>query len=154
MIPVTPTVIARLASIGPIALAVSALFAFTAPWLSPGPSSLSTVDSWHVTPACIPAAPPLQCPLRLGRFAHVHAAALSAPQFAPSNVGDRPVFDRWQLTSCARQPHNLPCHCAQPDPADGEQWRMAMDDTPILRRGAAGFRDFQFATAPDTTGGP
>ena len=162
MIPVTPTAIARLASIGAIALAVAGGFAFTAGWLSPERlSPRNIVDSLerhdglhpgfrraHAKGLCIE-----------GRFvANGNGTALSAAQvFAP---GDVPVIGRFSTGGGQpRAPdgrlvfHAIALSLTQPD---GEQWRMAMDDTPIFFVATPqAFRDFQLATAPDpATGKP
>jgi catalase len=159
---VTPTLVIRLAAIGVILLAVTAGFAFAAGWLSPDRlSPRDIVDSLqihdglhpgfrraHAKGLCIE-----------GRFlANGNGTALSkAGVFTP---GDVPVIGR--LSTGGGLPyapdgrlvfHAIALSLTQ---ANGEQWRMAMDDTPIFFVATPqAFRDFQLATAPDPeTGKP
>src|SRR6195256_976310 len=159
---ITPIVVLRLASIGVILLIVTAGFAFAAGWLSPDRlSPRDIVDSLqihdglhpgfrraHAKGLCIE-----------GRFlANGNGTALSkAGVFTP---GDVPVIGR--LSTGGGLPyapdgrlvfHAIALSLTQ---ANGEQWRMAMDDTPIfLVATPQAFRDFQLATAPDPgTGKP
>jgi len=159
---ITPTVVVRLAAIGVILLTVTAGFAFVAGWLSPDRLSPPyVVDSLqihdglhpgfrraHAKGLCIE-----------GTFhANGNGGALSkAGVFAP---GDVPVIGR--LSTGGGQPyapdgrlvfHAIALSLTQ---ANGEQWRMAMDDTPIFFVATPqAFRDFQLATAPDPeTGKP
>jgi catalase len=159
---ITATVVLRLAAIGVILLAVTAGFAFAAGWLSPDRlSPRDIVDSLqihdglhpgfrraHAKGLCIE-----------GRFlANGNGTALSkAGVFTP---GDVPVIGR--LSTGGGLPyapdgrlvfHAIALSLTQ---ANGEQWRMAMDDTPIfLVATPQAFRDFQLATAPDPgTGKP
>ena len=159
---ISPTVVLRLAAIGAILLTLTAGFAFAAGWLSPQ----------RLSPRDIVDALQIQAGLHPG-FRRAHAKGLciagtfqangdgtalsKAGVFAPGNV---PVIGR--LSTGGGQPyapdgrlvfHAIALNLTQ---VNGEQWRMAMDDTPIFPVATPqAFRDFQLATAPDpATGKP
>lgn len=159
---ITPTLIVRLALIGAILLAITAGFAFAAGWLSPDrlrPPDIADALQIHdgVHPGFRRAHAKGLC--IEGTFqANGNGTELSkAGVFAP---GDVPVVGRF--STGGGQPyapdgrlvfHAIALNLAQ---ANGEQWRMAMDDTPIFFVATPqAFRDFQLATAPDpATGKP
>ena len=159
---VTSILLLRLALIGVILLIFTAGFAFAAGWLSPHRLSPADIVDFlqtnsgvhpgfrraHAKGLCIE-----------GTFqANGNGAALSKAQvFMP---GEIPVIGRF--STGGGQPyapdgrlvfHAIALSLTQ---ANGEKWRMALDDTPIfIVATPLAFRDFQLATAPDpATGKP
>lgn len=159
---ITSTVLLRLALIGIIILAFTAGFAFAAGWLSPdrlGPADI--VDSLQIHDGVHPGfrrAHAKGLCIEGTFLANGKGTALSKAQlFTP---GDVPVIGRF--STGGGQPyapdgrlvfHAIALSLTQ---ANGEKWRMALDDTPIfLVATPLAFRDFQLATAPDpATGKP
>ena len=157
-----PANLARMGLIGLVVAGIALLFAWTAGWLSPGRlSGARIVDAVqasgglhpgyrraHAKGICIG-----------GHFdSNGNAAALSAASvFKPGQVPLEGRFSTGGSDPFAPDGrvvfHGLGLRFSAPD---GEQWRTAMDDTPIfpVATGAA-FYDFQLAYAPDpATGKP
>jgi catalase len=159
---ITSTVLLRLALIGIIILAFTAGFAFAAGWLSLDRlSPADIVDSLQINSGVHPGFRRAHAKGLCieGTFqANGNGAALSKAQvFMPGEV---PVIGRF--STGGGQPyapdgrlvfHAIALSLTQ---ADGEKWRMALDDTPIFVVATPlAFRDLQLATAPDpATGKP
>ena len=159
---ITSTVLLRLALIGIIILAFTAGFAFAAGWLSPDRlSPADIVDSLQINSGVHPGFRRAHAKGLCieGTFqANGNGAALSKAQvFMPGEV---PVIGRF--STGGGQPyapdgrlvfHAIALSLTQ---ANGEKWRMALDDTPIFVVATPlAFRDLQLATAPDiATGKP
>jgi catalase len=156
------TLLLRLALIGVILLVFTAGFAFAAGWLSPH----------RLTPADIVDSLQINSGVHTGfRRAHAKGLCIEGTFQANGNgtalskarvftAGDVPVIGRF--STGGGQPdapdgrlvfHAIALSLTQ---ANGETWRMALDDTPIFVVATPrAFRDFQLATAPDpATGKP
>jgi catalase len=158
----TPAILLRLASIGLVLLTVTAGFAFAAGWLSADRlSPPDIIDSLQINAGLHPGF----------RRAHAKGLCIEGNFHANGNgtalskagvfaTGDVPVIGRF--STGGGQPyapdgrlvfHAIALSLTQ---ANGELWRMALDDTPIFVVATPqAFRDLQLATAPDpATGKP